>query len=279
MQPTVIVCDVDGTLLNDHNVVTDFTRNSLDWLHTQGVPVVLATGRPPRDMPEVLGQLPFQPLCVCANGSVIFNSATDELSYTQVLSADHVKDCIESISAVLPGASYGIESLGMQGNFYCDATYEHPYTNPPAERLSDRTQLYQDSLKLLVSVPGIGSAQLLEKVQEILHHTYSVCYFHDDGLVEIAHQGTNKANGLLAATSSHQLSLERVVAFGDMNNDLECIKFAWHGVAMANACPEVKEATPFHTLSHNHDGIAYELVKFWPSLRQFEPITNSCGHR
>ena len=51
------------------------------------------------------------------------------------------------------------------------------------------------------------------------------------------------------------------MAFGDAPNDLTMIEFAGLGVAMGNACPELKAAANTVTLTNDDDGIAHMLAQ------------------
>ena len=52
---------------------------------------------------------------------------------------------------------------------------------------------------------------------------------------------------------------DQIIAFGDAKNDLEMIKLAGHGVAMGNACDELKECADEVTLTNNENGIVHTL--------------------
>ena len=59
-RPRLIASDMDGTLLRWDDTVSDATVAELERWRADGVPVVLATGRPPRWMVrirEVLGRV------------------------------------------------------------------------------------------------------------------------------------------------------------------------------------------------------------------------------
>ena len=49
-----IVSDMDGTLLNGHHVVGDFTAHTLERLYDSQVDIVLATGRNYFDVSSIL---------------------------------------------------------------------------------------------------------------------------------------------------------------------------------------------------------------------------------
>jgi hydroxymethylpyrimidine pyrophosphatase-like HAD family hydrolase len=54
---------------------------------------------------------------------------------------------------------------------------------------------------------------------------------------------------------------EEVIAFGDMPNDLPMLAWAGHGVAVANAHPEVLQQADEITLSYMEDGVAAVLER------------------
>ena len=56
------------------------------------------------------------------------------------------------------------------------------------------------------------------------------------------------------------------MAFGDAQNDMSMLDFAGRGVAMGNACPELKEMADEITLSNNEDGIAASLTRHFDFL-------------
>jgi hydroxymethylpyrimidine pyrophosphatase-like HAD family hydrolase len=52
------------------------------------------------------------------------------------------------------------------------------------------------------------------------------------------------------------------MAFGDGSNDLTMIQAAGLGVAMANACDEVRAAADYVTTSNDEAGVAAALQRF-----------------
>ena len=53
------------------------------------------------------------------------------------------------------------------------------------------------------------------------------------------------------------------VAFGDMPNDMEMLRWADHGVAMGNAIPIVHEVADEVTLTNDDAGLAHVLRRWW----------------
>lgn len=57
------------------------------------------------------------------------------------------------------------------------------------------------------------------------------------------------------------MSVEATIAIGDSENDLEVLKAAGTGVAMANAPDEVKAHADYVTASNDDDGVARVLER------------------
>ncbi|WP_307846005.1 HAD hydrolase family protein, partial [Rhodococcus sp. CX] len=62
--PSLVATDVDGTLIDDANRVSERTRAAVHAVVESGTPFVLATGRPPRWIPPVVEELGYAPLSV-----------------------------------------------------------------------------------------------------------------------------------------------------------------------------------------------------------------------
>jgi 5-amino-6-(5-phospho-D-ribitylamino)uracil phosphatase len=78
-------------------------------------------------------------------------------------------------------------------------------------------------------------------------------------VIEIVKSGINKAVGLKKVADYYQIPPERIIAFGDEDNDLEMIEFAGYGIAMGNAIPQLKNIAKDVTKSNEEDGVALYL--------------------
>ena len=97
-RPRLIATDIDGTLLRWNDTVSEATVGELERWRADGVPVVLATGRPPRWMHrirEVLGH----GSAVCCNGAVLMDLERFEIIHEEPLHPD----VLESVTAELRG--------------------------------------------------------------------------------------------------------------------------------------------------------------------------------
>lgn len=83
-----------------------------------------------------------------------------------------------------------------------------------------------------------------------------------DDQYEILLKDHSKGTGLLKASQYYHTSTDNCYAFGDSNNDTEMIKAAGHGIAMGNACDELKSIADYVTTDVDEDGIMNALKHF-----------------
>jgi len=81
-------------------------------------------------------------------------------------------------------------------------------------------------------------------------------------IIEIVKKGMNKAVGLKKVAQHYNIPKERIIAFGDEDNDMEMIDFAGVGVAMGNAIEPLKNIATHVTKTNEEDGIAEFLEEY-----------------
>ncbi|MGW9157307.1 HAD family hydrolase [Microbacterium sp. NPDC055665] len=73
--------------------------------------------------------------------------------------------------------------------------------------------------------------------------------------------GVTKATGLARLCEHLGIGRADVVAFGDALNDVEMLRWAGRGVAMAHAEPVVQAAADETTASNDDDGVAQVIER------------------
>jgi len=269
MLPALIATDVDGTLLNREDRITERTRQAILAAVAGGTQFVLATGRPPRWISPVVDELGFAPMAVCANGAVIYDADTDRVISARTLSVDLLAELAEISLRTVPGAGLAAERVGKSAHdsatpqFVSAPGYEHAWLNPDNTEVSFEDVLSAPAVKLLVRKPGVPSSQLAAMLAKHVGVLGDITYSTDDGLVEISAIGISKAIGLQEITRPLEISAQDTVAFGDMPNDVPMLLWAGHGVAMGNAHPDAIEAANEIAESNNDDGLARVLERWW----------------
>ncbi|MDP9167254.1 MAG: HAD family hydrolase [Actinomycetota bacterium] len=269
MLPLLIATDVDGTLLDRDELVTPRTKAAVLAAVEAGTRFVLATGRPPRWISPVVEALGFAPMAVCANGAVLYDSATDRILSAQTLSVEVLAKLAEVATRIIPGAGLAVERVGRTAHdaatpqFLSSPGYEHAWLNPDNTEVSIEDVLGAPAVKLLIRMAGARSADMAAALAPHVGIEGDLTYSTDNGLIEVVPLGVSKATGVDAVAAPLGITAEDVVAFGDMPNDIPMLLWAGLGVAMGNAHPEVKAAADEVTAPNSDDGLARVLERWW----------------
>jgi Cof subfamily protein (haloacid dehalogenase superfamily) len=265
----LVATDVDGTLLDPDGKVTPRCAAVVGRAVAAGVGFVLVTGRPPRWIPPVVTQLGVVRLAVCANGGVLYDAVDDEVLWARELPAESLGPVAAAVHAALPQSRIAVERVGRgafdeaAAQFVAEPDYEHAWAADDSSRLTRAELLLRPAVKVLVRVPGMPSADIAAALAPMVGDTVDVTWSNSHGLVELAAPGVTKATGLAEVALRAGVAAEEVVAFGDMPNDLEMLRWAGHGVAMGNAHPALLEVADEVTASHADDGLAVVLERWF----------------
>ena len=269
MLPLLIATDVDGTLLDEDELVTPRTKSAVLAAVDAGTQFVLATGRPPRWISPVVDALGFAPMAVCANGAVLYDSATDRILWAQTLSIAVLTELAEVATRVIPGSGLAVERVGRSAHdaatpqFLSSPGYEHAWLNPDNTEVSLADVLGEPAVKLLIRKAGARSADMAAALAPHIGIAGDLTYSTNNGLIEVVPLGISKATGVDEVARPLGITADDVIAFGDMPNDIPMLLWAGLGVAMGNAHPEAKAAADEVTTPNSDDGLARVLERWW----------------
>ena len=271
--PRLIASDIDGTFLDPNHRVNQRTRDVVMRAVAAGAHFALATGRPHRWISPVLRQIPLRPLCVTANGAVIYDSAADAVVQAHELAPEVMAEVAEiafTAMARYGGIALAAERAGTSANDPLESLFVVDYTyseNPNFDGfgvMSSEEVVAEPAVKLLLrnldfSAPELYSIIAPHVDPELAHVTFSM----NEGILEIAAPGITKATGLEWLARHYGVAQADTIVFGDMPNDIEMIRWAGRGVAMGNAAPNVKEAADEVTAANHEHGVAQVLERWF----------------
>jgi hypothetical protein len=251
----LIGSDLDGTFLAYDEVISDGNLAALERAEAAGIPVVFATGRPPRWMGEVARQTRHTGLAVCANGALLYDLGTEQVVSSSLLSVEIQREVARALRAEFGELAFAIEH---HDGFDQDHGYEHEYdigaTAISVRQLED--VLATPSIKLLVRHRELTVDDFLSRAQLLLGDAVTVTSSSTSALLEISAAGVTKATGLAAVADALGIAAHEVAAVGDMPNDLPMLAWAGWSFAVANAHPVVHAAADAAAASNLDDGFA-----------------------
>ncbi len=268
-KPKMVATDVDGTLIDHDERVTARTKAAVGALIADGVPFVLATGRPPRWIDPVVQGLGYAPLCVCGNGAVIYDSAADRVLASMTLDVPTLSWLADVAERALPGCGLAAERVGESAHdavtpqFVSSPQYEHAWLNPDDTSVAREEVIDAPAIKMLIRLPGARSSDMRTVLAPLIGERADITYSTEHGLIELSAPGITKAAGLSVVAQRLGVDEATIVAFGDMPNDVPMLTMAGHGVAMRNAHPEALAAADEIAESNSDDGVARVLERWW----------------
>ncbi|WP_020106498.1 Cof-type HAD-IIB family hydrolase [Nocardia sp. 348MFTsu5.1] len=267
--PTLIASDVDGTLIDDNNLVPELVRTMISKATSAGATFVIATGRPPRWIAEITDQLDFEPYAVCANGAIVYDAATDRILHSETLAASVLEKLAEFAYQQIPGCGLAVERVGNSAHdaatppFVATSGYKHAWLNPDHIEMSEADVLSRDAVKMLVRRPEMTSDEMARRMAAVVGDLADVTYSTDNGLIELAAPGVSKASGLKVLARLRDLPVDASIAFGDMPNDIEMLRWATRGFAMADGHQAAIDAADEIAPDNNSGGVGQVLARWF----------------
>jgi len=271
----IIALDLDGTLLNSKKELTEGNLKALERAAKLGYEIVPTTGRFYGGMPESIRRLSFVNYAITINGAAVADLVNDhnlykaEIPWAQAVDIMAWLDTMPVIyDCYMDNAGWMTEALKEKiDETIDDAHYRkmfHELRRPVPELKAFIRERGQDVQKIqfFTKEPLLKLEMLEELPKRFPNIAVSSSHIQN---VEINQCYANKGEALMALADHLGVPRENTYSFGDGLNDLTMIKAAGVGIAMENACAEVKTAADFITLSNDEDGVAYAIEQLLTS--------------
>ncbi|WP_457964829.1 HAD family hydrolase [Arthrobacter sp. D1-29] len=258
----LVASDIDGTILGHDGKISDRTVRAFHACRNAGVELVFVTGRPPRWLHPLEEQLGHTGTVICSNGAVVWDLEADQLVSARTLGIESVMEVRRIIKDLRPTALFAAETLTgfhLEPGFIQNASSEllSEFTPAPlAETLAQDSEV----VKFLAIVhEGTPDEFLAEVAPAVAHLAAATHSSPGASMLELSLPGVNKAVTLAEYAASLGIDAADVVAFGDMPNDIEMLRWAGHGYAMASGHPEAIRAAGQQAPHFDDDGVAQVL--------------------
>ena len=262
----LIVFDLDGTLLNRASAISEYTSETLKLLSEREIAYTVATGRTLHSARAVLEGHRFELPQAYKNGVMIWHPQQRRLSSGAMLTADELDHVVHA--CITHGVTPFVFTLDRDN----ETTVYHPPLQTAAERELVRSLSIEDHARsrpldelppaaTITHVNSIGNGEAIKAVLRNVNDApnlvaYSGVAFEGQQWrwLDIHHSDASKGGAIKIL--KELLGLERVVCFGDSDNDLSMFAAADESYAPANANESIKSAATAVIGHHDDEGIA-----------------------
>ena len=267
----IIAVDLDKTLLNSEGKLSELSLKALEKAKDRGVIIVPATGRAKSAVIKEIAEADYVRYLISSNGAIIYDKDKQQTIYKNCIS----EEGIDNIWDYLADRSF-MKEYFFEGRPYVEQTFfkdmgkygvtddfmaYYKSTRAPMQDFEsflvdkkDRIEvinfIFTDNDKRLSTWEELKGIPLIEATTSLKFN------------LEIGAVGMSKGTALRFLCEYLNIERDRVIAFGDNENDISMISFAGMGVAVANADESVRNAADYVTLSNDEDGVVRALEHF-----------------
>jgi len=262
---TLYISDLDGTLLNQNSVISDYTRTAVNRLIAGGLSFSIATARTVHSTTRVLNGLDLRLPSIQMNGVFLYNWTQREYIDARYLQQSAVRRLLPVVERHNAEPFIYTFTNGVQTTHFRNLS-----TPEMREFHRIRTEVYGQVMPQIENIEDLSDliyftfvntrealAPLHEDVQNI--PSISVAFYRDvstsnSWLLEIYSREASKSNALLRLKKTH--GFDRVIGFGDNLNDLPMFEICDESYAVENAVSDVKSAADSIIGANTDDGVA-----------------------
>ena len=269
---TLYLADLDGTLLTPAQTVSERTRETLNALLEKGAHISYATARSLETSSAVTRGIRFSDPVILHNGAVVSDpvqkkplavSRFSEAEKKEILAAFLANGLFPVTYSFLAGKnrfSYLWERSGAAQRAFIGTRTGSAAGNERARELFSADGILDGDVFYFAC---LGEKERLLPVYEALCARYR-CFFAPDiylkaQWLEIVKKDVSKASAALALKA--RLGAQKLVVFGDAENDIPLFEVADESYAVANAVPSLKERATAVIGSNEEDGVAKKLAQ------------------
>ena len=262
----LVICDIDGTLVNSDFQLTPKTKEVIDRLHANGVYFGIASGR---SIDQQLNNYAIDKgfdyefeVIIGMNGSELWDGINMKRYDYYKLKKEWIKEIIELMDPfdLNPFIYYGKKVLCKRAD---EEMLKSVFKNNSELMIAEDVSMFyeQENAKVMYRTTE-------EKVKEIEKYLEKHPSSHYKGfktqktMIEFSDKRVAKDVALINFCKLNNISLNQVMAFGDLSNDIEMLQASGWGVCLKNGTDDTKAISDDVTEKTNdEDGFAHYVEK------------------
>lgn len=266
---TLYVSDLDGTLLQSNEKISDYTNHTINKLVEEGLLFSYATARSFHTSHKVTKGLNAKIPLIIYNGAMVVDNQDGSFLLKNFFGEDVIellKDLFlqgvfpivyafienkEKVSFLMSKCTYGMK-------LFIDSRKNDKRINP----VNRKDDLLIGSIFYITCIDEKRKLEpLYEKYKDKYHCVFQVDMYTKEQWLEIMPKEASKANAIKRL--KEYLNCQKLVVFGDGKNDIDMFEIADEAYAVENAVNELKTIATGIIDSNNEDGVAKWLKEHY----------------
>ena len=250
----LVVSDMDGTLLNSKDEVSNRFFKLFKQLQKQHIIFCAASGRQHNSIVDKLASIKNEIFVIAENGAI--TKKGDEILLLNSLASEKVLKLIPILREI-KGANM---VLCSQNSAFIESK---------DKRFINLFQEYYHSFQIVDDLMEVAKITTMLKIA-VYHFDSSEAFIYpfvkhlkDDVLLKVSGQNwldisdekANKGNALREVQQLLNIKKEETMVFGDYHNDIEMMQEAEFSFAMKNAHKDIKKIANYSTESNDEFGV------------------------
>lgn len=259
---SLLVADVDGTLVTHEKVLTDRAIAAVRRLQDAGIGFAITSGRPPRGMAMLIEPLGLKTPIAGFNGGLF---AKPDLSPIE----EHLLpgDIGREVVAML--LDHKLDAWLYVGNDWMVHWRDAPHVAREQKTVQFEPIVVKDfgaRIEQAVKIVGVSDDKdrietCARKVRERFG-TKVTAALSQPYYLDVTHPAANKGSVVSYLAEHLKIPVDEIATIGDMPNDVDMFKKSGFAIAMGNASHEVKDEADVVTGDCDHEGFAEAVEKF-----------------
>lgn len=260
--------DVDGTLVDSNKELPKENKEAIQKACSAGLKVAIASGRSPWAVREILDDLEIEGYGICLNGSYIIDRNNEVSSYA--FKNEQVEVIRKIVEKYDVRAFFSASTLNITNRMTTCGEAEAIQKSVVKQKqtiICNKHELKNElnnhhGLILKVSIMEEDDNTYFKIRKELEDISIFDVAKSDTHYIDVNIKGINKSKGVKDLAQYLNIDISEVICIGDNENDIEMIKTAGLGVAMANSCEELLEICDAVTLSNDKCGVAKVIYDY-----------------
>ena len=259
---SLVLADVDGTLVTEEKVLTKRAQNAVSALHDAGVRFAITSGRPPRGMAMLFDALKLDTPIAGFNGGLFVERDLTILEQKTV-PPDVARQAIDLMRG------HGLDTWVYCGNDWLITKIDAPHVAREAWTVKFEPKVVADVAEYLQQVAKIvGVSDDLDRVRRCEADAQAAFGQHATAnrsqpyYLDVTNKNANKGAVVEYLSTHLGVPATEIATIGDQPNDVLMFKRSGFSIAMGNASEQVKEQAAAVTDSYNDEGFAKAMEAF-----------------